>query len=520
MKLDQTSGLVQERLFMLIKSLNKSEKRNVKLYLTRSYRKKDSNIYIKLFDVISQQRVYDEQQLHVHLNKSMSLNKRKLANLKYVLYDLILKSLRILYSDQSIDFKIRVLLDEVEILYHKSLHIQSFKILKKVRKLALEHERFTHIPEIIRWTRLVFTQVADSFDSGKFATLLEENTQVNDYLKQEQELKEVLNQLTFLFREKGKIQNEKDRIHLKVIMTNPILQIDRSQLPFSSKIILHEIYVVYHQLLQDHYNAYLSYQKLIKLWNTEPEKILNAKTHYMSSILNLSITSIILQNNNNGIDSVSIIQQLPTKFTHESIQREAYEKVITLLYQIFNEDSKQALNSTVKNLFNEYQSIMNSLDDFRVKYHICIAYFLTDRPKEALYWGNLLLESRYQSISCYLQDFIRVLSLILHYEMGDLIYLDYLYRSVYRFLKKRPYSPQFELILIKLLKKAFQASSIELPKKVFQDIEQLIIEYTDPIYAHSFEYRCLQAWAKSKLSKNSILHEYQQLIKAKPLLVC
>ena len=75
-----------DALFQLIKSLEKSEKRNFKLYITRNSSSLDLKS-IQLFDALDKMDEYDEPQL---LNKNKNIRKAQLSNAKAHLYREIL----------------------------------------------------------------------------------------------------------------------------------------------------------------------------------------------------------------------------------------------------------------------------------------------------------------------------------------------------------------------------------------------------------------------------------------------
>ncbi len=91
-----------DTLFQLIHSLEKSEKRNFKLYIKRSSSKEDLKI-IQLFDALDKLQEYDEKLL---LKKLPSIEKPQLANLKTHLYKQVLASLRLLKTTESIDLQL------------------------------------------------------------------------------------------------------------------------------------------------------------------------------------------------------------------------------------------------------------------------------------------------------------------------------------------------------------------------------------------------------------------------------
>ena len=123
-----------DSLFQLIHSLEKSEKRNFKLYIKRSSGKEDLKI-IQLFDAIDKLSEYDEKIL---LKKLSDVTKTQLANLKTHLYKEVLASLRLIKSTDSIDMQLHEQLDYARILYNRGLYIQSLKILEKVKEMAQE----------------------------------------------------------------------------------------------------------------------------------------------------------------------------------------------------------------------------------------------------------------------------------------------------------------------------------------------------------------------------------------------
>jgi hypothetical protein len=128
-----------DELFHLIKTLEKGEKRNFKLYVSRNISSDELKI-ITLFDAIDKLDQYDEE---VILKKNPSIQKQQLSNLKSHLYKQILSSLRLIRNDQSIDMQLHEMLDHARILYNKGLYHQSLKTLQKIKELAGHYHQMT-----------------------------------------------------------------------------------------------------------------------------------------------------------------------------------------------------------------------------------------------------------------------------------------------------------------------------------------------------------------------------------------
>ncbi len=101
-----------DALFQLIHTMEKSEKRNFKLYVTRNSSTEDLKI-IQLFDALDKMNEYDEEIL---LRKSPAIKKQQLSNIKAHLYKQILASLRLLKTNENIHLQLHEQLDYARLL--------------------------------------------------------------------------------------------------------------------------------------------------------------------------------------------------------------------------------------------------------------------------------------------------------------------------------------------------------------------------------------------------------------------
>ena len=125
----------KDPLFILIKSLSKSEKRQFKLYVGRLGVNTDSK-FLNLFNFLDKATIYDE----AAILKKGGIKKQQLANVKAHLYKQVLISLKLSPSHQNVRSQIREQLDFASILYHKGLYKQSLKILEKAKEFAIYNE--------------------------------------------------------------------------------------------------------------------------------------------------------------------------------------------------------------------------------------------------------------------------------------------------------------------------------------------------------------------------------------------
>ena len=135
-------------LYKLIKSLTKSEKRFFKLSSALQSGEKN---YLKIFDFIEKQGAYKEEDLKEFFQNETFV--KHLPSEKNHLYRLILKSLRVYYSEQSASSILKQELKNVEILYNKALYKECEKFVQRAKSLAVEHEEFYYWYELISWEK-------------------------------------------------------------------------------------------------------------------------------------------------------------------------------------------------------------------------------------------------------------------------------------------------------------------------------------------------------------------------------
>ena len=171
-----------DALFGLIKSLNKSEKRNFKLFANRLSSHEELK-FIQLFVILDKMKVYDEALI---FNKIKRLNKLQLTNLKRHLYSQILKSLRMIHSQKHPEIEIREQLDYAQILYDRGLFIQSLRLLERIKPLTTVTNQHILYLEILEFEKLIEARhiTRSRKVKNKMENLIQESTKVNQTASQ------------------------------------------------------------------------------------------------------------------------------------------------------------------------------------------------------------------------------------------------------------------------------------------------------------------------------------------------
>src|SRR6201985_440296 len=167
-----------DALFQLIKSLEKSEKRNFKLYITRNSSSEDLKS-IQLFDALDKMEEYDQAQLR---SRNKNIRYAKLSSAKPHLYREILSSLRLIRQEDNIDIQLHEQLDYARILYNKGLYLQSLRILDRIKENAKAANQYSFLLQVLFFEKKIEGLHITRSMQDRADSLASEADAVNDHL--------------------------------------------------------------------------------------------------------------------------------------------------------------------------------------------------------------------------------------------------------------------------------------------------------------------------------------------------
>jgi hypothetical protein len=99
-----------------------------------------------------------------------------------------------------------------------------------------------------------------------------------------------------------------------------------------------------------------------------------------------------------------------------------------------------------------------------------------------------------------LQCYARLLHLIAHYELGNFELLEYLTKSVYRFMAKMGNLSGVEEEMFKFLRRSFDVGAKTLKPELEKLLEKLRQYEGDPLETRAFSYLDVISWLESKIN--------------------
>ncbi|NOZ45187.1 MAG: hypothetical protein GXO79_00240 [Chlorobi bacterium] len=491
-----------DQLFQLIKSLTKSEKRYFKLYISRITSAEDAKFY-KLFDIVDRQKEYNEQKI---LIKAPSIKSNQLSNIKAHLYKQILQSLRLYYAGNNIDFRIRELLDYTTILYNRCLYDLSFKSLEKARNLAVENDRASMLYQIIEFEKILVTRFIKSNIEDQVNQIIGQSDIISKKLASVNTFANLMLKLYSFYLKIGFIRNHKDFELANSFLYSTLPVFNEEQLSFDEKMYLYNALVGYYFFIQDFVRGYDYAKKWIELFDNNKKYVALKPEMYIKALNNFLVAQAKLGKYKEFNETAKRFDEL----------KELPENILTLNIQllIFKYSSTHKINRFfMLGLFTdgvkEIPKIELQLEQFSNKlatnyilifyYKFACMYFGASDFQKAVFWCNKVLNTKEVNLRSDIYSFARILTLISHYELGNIDLIDYYIRSTYRYLIKKENLSKFYKITMKFLKKLGGISPSELIDAFKTLKEQLLPLTNNPYEKISFIYFDIISWLECKI---------------------
>ena len=425
-------------LFQLIKSLQKAEKRNFKLYINRNSNNEDLKV-VKLFNTLDKLSDYDEKIL---FKKIPDMDKSRLSNLKTHLYKELLASLRLLKSNDSIELQLNEQLDYARILYNKGLYLQSLKILERVKEIASNRNQDSFLMQAISLEKKIEILHITRSIGDKAALLAEEAASVNERRVAITRLSNLALQLYNLYIKSGHARNEEEEKAVGVFFHTHLPDNIAGIHGFYEQLYLYQSYCWYAFICQDFLKYYRYSQKWLNLFIKEPGMIEVETGHYIKGLHNLLNAHFDLRNFKQFDNTLSMLEefsQTPLCLQHDNFKINCfiYINVAKLNNHLMTGTFREGLK-LVTHIEEQLKEYEHFLDEHRIlvfNYKIAVLHYGCGDFDTAIDYLHKII-NEHVGFRTDLQCYARLIHLMAHYELGNTLIIESLIKSVFRFMAK------------------------------------------------------------------------------------
>jgi hypothetical protein len=488
-------------LFQLIRSLEKSEKRNFKLYIQRNSGNKDLKI-IELFDAIDKLEEYDENLL---LKKLSSIKKPQLSNIKAHLYKQLLASLRLIKTSDSIDLQLHEQLDYARILYNKGLYHQSLKILEKIKELAVTYHQYSFLIQVISLEKKIETLHITRSLKDRAEKLSAEAIEVNEKRSRITRLSNLALQLYGWYIRYGHARNETDEAGVKAFFYGHLPEDAHQETGFYERLYLFQSYCWFAFIRQDFLMYYRYTQKWVDLFHNEKLMIGVETGHYIKGMHNLLNAHFDLRNYKQFAETLIQFQafadsEIAGKDDNNRIQTFVYLNSARLNHCIILGSFKEGLDliPMMEEKLSEYALYLDRHRILVFNYKIATLYFGAGDYNRCIDYLHRIINDQVD-LRIDLQCYARLLHLIAHYELGNVEIMDHLIRSVYRFMAKMQNFTVIEEEIFRFLRKSFHVHRSKLKEEFSLLLQQIQMYEQSRFETRAFAYLDIISWLQSKV---------------------
>ncbi len=499
-------------LFQLIKSLQKAEKRNFKLYIKRSSNNEDLKV-IKLFDAMDKSSEYDEKIL---FKKVPEMDKSRLSNLKTHLYKEVLASLRLLKSSDSIELELNEQLDYARILYNKGLYLQSLKILEKVKESASSHSQDSFLLQAISLEKKIEILHITRSMGDRADKLANEAIHVNERRTSITQLSNLALQLYSWYVKVGHARNEEEEKNVKEFFKSHMPANTTGFNSFYEKLYLYQSYCWQAFICQDFLMYYRYSQKWINLFEANPAMIEVETGHYVKGLHNLLNAHFDLRNFKQFDTTLNQLEEFansPLGLQHDNFKINCFIYINVaklnnyLMTGTFSEGLK--LVSHIEDQLKEYEQFIDEHRILVFNYKIAVLHYGCGNFDTAIDYLHKIINENV-SLRTDLQCYARLMHLMAHYELGNTTIIESLIKSVFRYMAKMKNFTVVEEEIFKFLRKSFFVS----PRKLKPEFELLLnnIKHYEKnrFETRSFAYLDIISWLEAKVygkTMSEVVHE-------------
>ena len=501
-----------DELTKLVGSLTKSEKRYFKMFTSIQSGEKD---YLKLFEAVEKLKEYDEEKI-----KRMFAGEefiKRLPAVKNYLYGQILKSLRIIHSGETVDSQLKEMLEEVSMLYEKRLYKQSAKILEKARDLATKNQLVLPLVEINVWKEKISSEI---LSPDKFEKLLpglgEEELRLLELQKEIAQFRSLHNRIVLINKRIKEARTEEEMQQFEEIIKHPLLQMPDTKIrSFEANHYYYLIHLIYNHAKGDSEKCLYYAEKKIQLFEAFPDKINEKPKMYISALHNMLVSKIQLHDYSNFDEALNKLRSAPAKSLDNEVNRFSSSHNFELIMYLDTGDftkSAEIRNEILAGL-EKYGDKVNPIEKTTLLYNLFYSYFGTGEFSKALGIINKLLNEYEKELRYDIQGAVRILNLILHYELRNTSVLEYNAVSTNRFLSKSKRLYKLENTVLNFIRKKMPDIFTRKDEvEAFTLLREEFIALSEHEYEKkAFEYFDYISWADSKIENKP----FEEIVKRK-----
>ncbi len=498
LKKSANTMLKSESLIHLINNLTKQEKKEFSLYISN----KPEKDYIFLFRLIDDKKVSDPEEL-----KMSFLTAKPTSSFNTVviyLFDLLIDILTRLRTEQDSYYLLFNELLHARVLYEKSMYQECFQVLKKVKEKAVYYEN--HFALLVAQRLELNYLLTLDFEDMDEQKLLNKQYKMNNTLKSIRQLNEqssLYELLKYRMINRGASRSLEETQKLDDLVTSEISIVASAGVENFEIKKNHQLFQAnYFITVGDYKAAFNSFVELNKLFEENSHLWNNPPVYYLMTVEGM-LESLRIMHNYEGMNY--FIEKL-TKLSSPSSSFQLNVTYVIFIYRLFSFIDAGDFDKAGIWIAEHQASLIDKMlllkeqQQAEMSLYIALIHLGNGEYRKARKRLSATI-GRGHLYSLPLFRTIRIVNVMIHYELGDVDYIQSEIRSIKREMSKnKGYNLKVESFLLKFLNYSFADTN----RKRRAEIWESMAEEVHALYADKYETQILRkfdfvAWVEAKI---------------------
>jgi len=314
-----------------------------------------------------------------------------------------------------------------------------------------------------------------------------------------------------LYLQYGYVKDERDYDIATDYFRNNLPIVDIQTLDFYGKLYYYMSHVWYYNMIQDFANNYRYAQRWIDLYHENPEWIARERTLYIKGLHNVLNTLFMAQR----YDKFQIVYNQLLDLGNDGLDGMNRDELATFklieythgINQFLLTGNFEAGVSYVQELegiieINEMDWDLNRIILFN--YKMASIHFCDERWDDSVKLLNKITNQVYPNFKEDIQCFARILNLIAHFELGNVLLVNHQIRSTYRFLSKIAQMDKVIKAILNFLRRIPRIAESDLRAEFIKLRDRLLTLEQDQYERRPFLYLDIISWLESKIENRPV----------------
>lgn len=502
-----------DHLWRLVHFMDKAESRFFRLFARLQNGKKK---YEHLYEAVSKAKnpdKYDEALIREQLDREGKLPARSFAVTKIYLFDNLLKALRILEEDKTVENRVWKLYHEASVLFSRGLMSKSLSYIREAKQLAEKHECFSVLADLLSLETYhnFFHLKTSGAPLAEFEALYREKKTVLEKMALDTEANWLRDQAYILYRTWNTQPGESREARIQELRNHPFFKEPGQFRTFRSELFYHHAWaLIYYVENKNKSLALYHSNKTLEIWNKYPAfKKEYPRLYKVNLFANLGTRHSY--NNYLGFEDIlDEARNLESRTIFErtsDFQDTSHYHLLFLINTCRFEEAKQLvadLEEKIKDYFRRKYPLRK--DKMITLYHnIAVLFFLAEEYDETLRWAQKLrkIAGKKSMTRLDIQYFAFILKLLVHFEKGESDKLDHIEPYVKKKLKTNEMLSEFDASVLSHIRKLNKSYIAEEDRKIYEGL-LAEIEASEKKHTKIRGRAEIKLWVESKLQRKKI----------------